>query len=136
MTTFACRDCSWLRALLLGLCVVATTDASTAAQRQSATLEGTVQDASGAVVGGAAVTVREADTGLTRTTRTDSLGSFRLADLPIGTYDVHLESQGFDPYAHAGIIGQDRPFAHGPRRGRWIHCREPERRRARCLQFE
>lgn len=75
-----------------------------AAQRQSATLEGTVQDPGGALVGNAAVTARETDTGLTRTTRADALGSFRLSDLPIGTYEVHVESPGFAPYIHAGVI--------------------------------
>ena len=107
MTTFVRRTC--LRTLLAGVCGIATPLSINAAQRQSATLEGTVQDPSGAVVGNAAVTVRETDTGLTRTTRADSVGSFRLTDLPIGTYEVRAESSGFAPYVHAGVtlaIGQ------------------------------
>jgi hypothetical protein len=90
--------------LVVGVCAYAGSICINAAQRQSATLEGAVQDASGGVVGDAAVLVREADTGLTRTTRSDPVGSFRLTDLPIGTYEVRVESPGFAPYIHAGVI--------------------------------
>jgi hypothetical protein len=109
MTTSVRRSCSCLRALLVGVCLVATPETTIAAQRQSATLEGTVQDSSGAVVGGAAVTVRDPQTSLIRTTQTDPVGSFRVADLPIGTYEVRVEGRGFAPYSHAGVtlaIGQ------------------------------
>ena len=102
MPTFVRRTC--LRMLLASVCGVAAPFSVNAAQRQSATLEGVVQDSSGAVVGNAAVTVRETDTGLTRTTRADSVGSFRFTDLPIGTYEVRAESPGFAPYIHAGVI--------------------------------
>ena len=98
-SSFAC-----VRTLLVGVCLVATAGAATAAQPQSATLEGTVQDATGAVVGEAAVTVRDADTGLTQTTRSDSVGSFRFTNLPIGVYEVRVESRGFGPYVHSGVI--------------------------------
>ena len=72
-------------------------------------LEGTVQDSSGAVVAGATVTIRNPDTNLTRTAQTDSFGTFRFEDLPIGTYEMRVVSGGFTPYAHAGVtlaIGQ------------------------------
>jgi hypothetical protein len=94
MTTFDRCSCSCLRALLIGVSVVATPGATTAAQRQSATLEGTVQDSSGAVVSSATVTVRDLETNLIRTTQTDPVGLFRLADLPIGTYEVRVEGRG------------------------------------------
>jgi hypothetical protein len=95
--------------LLAGVFGVGTPLSINAAQRQTATLEGTVQDPSGAVVGDAAVTIRETDTGLTRATRTDSVGFFRFTDLLIGTYEIRAESSGFAPYVHAGVtlaIGQ------------------------------
>ena len=101
MPTFVRRIC--LRMLLAAVCGVAAPFSSNAAQQQSATLEGTVQDPSGAVVGNAVVTVRETDTGLTRTTRADAVGSFRFTDLPIGTYEVRADSPGFAPYVHAGV---------------------------------
>ena len=101
MSTFARR--TLLHMLLAGVCGVATPLSIDAAQRQSATLEGRIQDASGAAVDNAAATVRETDTGLTRTTRADSAGAFRLTDLPVGTYEVRVESPGFAPYVHAGV---------------------------------
>jgi hypothetical protein len=93
-----------MRLFVVGVCVAMTPLFINAAQQQSATLEGTVQDASGAGVGDDAVTVRETDTGLTRSTRADSIGSFRFTDLPIGTYEVRVERSGFAPYIHAGVI--------------------------------
>ena len=104
MTTLVRRSCSCLRTLVVGVCVVAMLGATIAAQRQSATLEGTVQDSSGAVVAGAAVTVRDPETNLVRTTQTDPVGSFRVADLPIGTYEVRVDAGGFASYTHAGVI--------------------------------
>ena len=100
---------SWLCRLAVAMCVLALPGGAFAAQRQTAVLEGTVQDSSGAVVTGATVTTRDPDTNLTRTTQTDAFGTFRLSDLPIGTYEVRVSSSGFTPYTHAGVtlaIGQ------------------------------
>src|SRR5262249_55430741 len=100
---------SWLRRLAVAACVLAVHGGAFAAQRQTAVLEGTVQDSSGAVVSDAIVTIRDADTNLTRTAHTDSFGSFRLSDLPIARYEVRVASDGFTPYTHAGVtlaIGQ------------------------------
>jgi hypothetical protein len=104
MTTFARGTCWCLRTVLVAMCVGAVPHISTAAQRQSATLEGTVQDGSGGVVAGASITVRDAETNLVHATRTDALGSFRLTDLAIGTYEVRVEAPGFAPYTHAGVV--------------------------------
>jgi hypothetical protein len=107
--TFVRRNCCCLRTLLIGVCVVGTASATIAAQRQGATLEGSVQDSSGAAVTGAAVTIRDTETNLLRTIPTDPVGSFRLTDLSIGTYEVHVDARGFARYAHAGVtlaIGQ------------------------------
>jgi len=72
-------------------------------------LEGEVQDSSGAIVAGAVVTIRDPGTNLTRVAQTDSFGMFRLPELPSGTYEVRVSSDGFAPYTHAGVnlaIGQ------------------------------
>jgi hypothetical protein len=82
---------------------------ASAAQQQTAVIEGSVRDPSGAAITGAAVTVRDPQTNATRTARSDSAGTFRFADLRVGTYEVHVESDGFAPYTHAGVtlaIGQ------------------------------
>jgi hypothetical protein len=54
-----------------------------------------VTDSSGAVVPNASVTAVSAATGLTRTVTTSSSGSYRLPELPIGSYKVSSEAQGF-----------------------------------------
>src|SRR5262249_27850794 len=98
----------WVHRLAIAVCVLVQ-GAASAAQRQTAVLEGTVQDATGAVVIGATVMIRDPDTNLTRTTQTDSFGTFRLSELPIGTYEVRVASDGFAPYTHGGVtlaIGQ------------------------------
>jgi hypothetical protein len=104
MTAFG-RGTRWcLRTVLVAMCVGAVPHILTAAQRQSATLEGTVQDGSGGVVAGASITLRDAETNLVHATRADALGSFRLTDLAIGTYEVRVEAPGFAPYTHAGVV--------------------------------
>jgi hypothetical protein len=108
MTTHL-RGWSWTQRLALIGCVLAVRGGALAAQRQTAVLEGAVQDSSGGVVSGASVTLRNADTNLTRTVHTDSLGTFRLSDLPVGTYEVRVANDGFAPYTHTGVtlaIGQ------------------------------
>ena len=100
---------SWAHGLAIAACVLAVRGGAAADQRQTAALEGTVQDSTGGVVANAVVTVRDAGTNLTRTTQTDSFGTFRLTDLPIAMYEVRVTSAGFTAYTHAGVtlaIGQ------------------------------
>src|SRR3954468_2618874 len=95
---------SWAHRLAVAVCVVAVQGGASAAQRQAAVLEGTVQDSTDAVGAAAAVTIRDAATNLTRTVQTDALGTFRFSDLPVATYEVRVASDGFTPYTHAGVI--------------------------------
>ncbi|CAN5764044.1 TonB-dependent receptor [soil metagenome] len=69
------------------------------AQAQSATasLSGTVEDANGAVVPGAIVTVLNSSTGLQRQATTGDGGNFVIPLLPPSTYTVTIGRQGFSP---------------------------------------
>jgi len=58
-------------------------------------ISGTVVDSSGAVVPNAAVTVTNSATNLTRTATTDESGFYTVTNLPVGTYTVSVERQGF-----------------------------------------
>src|SRR5688572_29977870 len=58
-------------------------------------LSGTVTDANGAVVQGANIAVKDMATNLTRNTTTNDDGRWTLALLPVGTYDVSYEKEGF-----------------------------------------
>ncbi len=65
------------------------------AQTSGGTLIGRIQDKSGAPLPGVSVTATQKETGLTRTTATETDGTFRLPSLPVGTYVVVAELNGF-----------------------------------------
>jgi hypothetical protein len=65
------------------------------AQKFTAQIRGTVTDQSSAVIAGAQVTIRNEETGLTRTTTTNATGSYAFPELPVGTYQVQVEFAGF-----------------------------------------
>jgi hypothetical protein len=60
-----------------------------------ASIEGTVQDKSGAVVSGATVTVTNQATGATQTAQSNAGGFYRISELPPGQYSVAVESANF-----------------------------------------
>src|SRR5438093_4131131 len=74
------------------------------AQTFRGTILGTVTDASGAVVSGAQVTVRNINTGLERSTQTSADGSYSAPELPIGTYSVTVSQSGFQTAVTTGVI--------------------------------
>src|SRR3954463_10700157 len=69
----------------------------------SGTISGKVADASGAVVAGAMVTVRQVDTGISRTATTDASGRYRVPELAPGAYEVTANSTGFENMIRSGI---------------------------------
>ena len=73
------------------------------AQQITGNIRGTVLDASGAVVQAAAATARQLETGLTRTTFTDSSGAYLLVELPVGHYTLEVSARGFQKYLQEGI---------------------------------
>lgn len=83
---------------LFPLAMMAVSAAPPALQAQiveTGTITGVVRDNSGAVVTGAGVSLRNADTGLTNDTRTDSQGLYVSPPLKPGNYDVGVEVPGF-----------------------------------------
>jgi hypothetical protein len=67
-------------------------------------IQGTVTDASGAVLTGAKVTAHNTNTGTERTTVTNASGNFNLPELPIGTYSLKVEETGFQTSKTTGIV--------------------------------
>lgn len=65
------------------------------AQEVTAGVYGTVQDASSAVIPNATVRLKNVLTGRAHQTTTDEAGNFSITLLPIGTYEVSAEAQGF-----------------------------------------
>src|SRR5436853_7790142 len=65
--------------------------------QSTGTIQGTITDESGAALANAQVIVHNLETGVERTTQTDSLGSYQVAALPAGTYRIEIHAQGFRP---------------------------------------
>ena len=76
------------------------------AQVDTATIVGTVQDPSGGVVPGAAVTATEVNTNIKTSTRADASGNYAITPLKIGEYTVSVEAQGFKKETRAGVVLQ------------------------------
>ncbi|MGO8760020.1 MAG: carboxypeptidase regulatory-like domain-containing protein [Terracidiphilus sp.] len=82
------------------------------AQVMGATVTGVVRDSSGAVLSGATVTVRQAETGATRVLVTDSEGRFFAPSLTVGPYTIAVEHNGFSRQEQTGItltVGESLP---------------------------
>jgi hypothetical protein len=65
------------------------------AQLTAGTISGTVVDETKAALPGAEVTIRNVETGLTRTVFTAENGRFEAPNLPVGVYEVSAGLQGF-----------------------------------------
>src|SRR5881409_3206884 len=74
------------------------------AQLPTGAILGTVKDASGALVPGAAVTAQNLETGASRSTLTNETGAYRLAALPVGRYDLRVELAGFKATTQKGLV--------------------------------
>ena len=71
---------------------------SASAQTSNGTIVGTVLDKSGSAVPKAKVTGSSSDLGVVREFTTDSTGSYRLENLPPGSYAVTVEADGFSKF--------------------------------------
>jgi hypothetical protein len=94
------------------ICGVSTLPNQIMAQSQSinGTIRGVVTEASGAVIVGAQITVKNLDTGFTRHVTTGNDGVYVVANLTLGTYSVSTQSAGFAPLTQSGVhllAGQD-----------------------------
>src|ERR1700733_8037513 len=58
-------------------------------------ISGTAGDTQGAVVPDTTVTLRNTQTGVVQTARTDSAGFYSFPSLPLGHYDVTFDKSGF-----------------------------------------
>src|SRR5690349_1739098 len=63
--------------------------------QSTATLQGSVTDPKGDVVPNATITVRNEATSVERTAQSDSDGNYSIASLPVGTYTIEVQAQGF-----------------------------------------
>jgi hypothetical protein len=76
----------------------------------SASIIVNVEDATGAAIKNAKITVKSVETGATREAATDDAGNFRFLSLPVGPQEVRAEKDGFKPLVRSGInleVGQE-----------------------------
>jgi len=73
------------------------------AQIVGGTISGTVREATGATLSGATVTVRQAETGATRTLTTGADGRFYAPSVPVGEYSVSVQHESFETEQRNGI---------------------------------
>jgi hypothetical protein len=76
----------------------------------TASISGRIEDPSGAAIAMASVTVTDLETGAARAVTTDEGGNYRVLSLPVGRYEVRVESVGFKAVVHTGInlvVGQE-----------------------------
>src|SRR5689334_21161463 len=86
------------------LLLAAALSVSTAfSQLVSATIVGSVTDASGAVVANAKITLTETNTGVDRTSVSNESGNFTYPNLPPGRYRFTVEMPGFKKEVRDGI---------------------------------
>src|SRR6185312_8531755 len=77
------------------LLLLALSTASAFAQFDTAAVLGAVRDPSGAAVANAAITLRNVNTAVTATTRTNAAGEYEFLTVKFGDYKVTAEAPGF-----------------------------------------
>jgi hypothetical protein len=88
--------------LVLSLLVAILAPISSFSQN-TASLRGTITDPTGAVIAGASVSIRGADTGTVRTSITDAQGAYSFLQVSPGTYKLVAEKPGFSTMAKGDV---------------------------------
>jgi hypothetical protein len=70
----------------------------------TASISGTVTDPSGAIVAGATVTATNVETGVVTTLTTNTQGYYSFQSLPLGTYTIGVQQNGFKGYSQTGLV--------------------------------
>ncbi len=76
------------------------------AQANQGSIAGNVLDPSGALVSDAKITAKDVSAGTTYETVSSSAGSYRFANIRVGTYDITVSAQGFKSASLTGLVVQ------------------------------
>ncbi len=98
------RRMNRLIALAVFLLVAGFAAQPAAAQVLYGSVVGTVEDPSGAVVPGAAVSLTNTETGVTRDVQADDQGRYNVGNVPAGTYNLVVTAPGFRTTTRTGVI--------------------------------
>ena len=80
---------------VLFVCLAYFCASAAVAQTYKGSIQGTITDSTGAAVAGAQVKVFSSETGLSRTVTANDRGEYVASELPLGTYSITVEMQGF-----------------------------------------
>jgi hypothetical protein len=98
-----------MRSVAAAVLLTVLVASSAHAQDPAGAIEGTITDATAAVLAGAHVVIRNLDTGFTRDTRTGPDGFYRVNAIPVGEYSVTVEVAQFAPMVQQPVtinVGQ------------------------------
>ena len=95
---FRCRNVTLGALLLVAVAAVPRLDGQV-----TASISGTVTDTSGAAMAEAAVQVKNIGTAITQSVTSDAQGRYRIPDLAIGDYELHVAKAGFQTVIRTGI---------------------------------
>ena len=90
--------------LSLAACFVLLLAVPALAQRSTASIRGVVSDPTSAVVSGAKVTIKNEETGLSRSGTSNASGIYSFSDLPVGNYRLEVEYPGFKAEGRSRIL--------------------------------
>ena len=94
---FAMKRLSWVVVVFCFLLNIAWADVA-------GRISGLVNDPSGALVAGATVALTNTNNGTKQTTTTNDQGQYSFPVVPIGRYELEINSPGFQPYSKNGIV--------------------------------
>jgi hypothetical protein len=92
----------YLRAFLI--CLFGFFVSSALVWADGGSISGTVKDPTGGVIMGAAITVRNLATGVEQTVKSNDVGFYAFAILPVGRYEIEASFQGFKPFKRTGLV--------------------------------
>src|SRR2546428_13044015 len=91
----------YLPVLLISLILLSAIGVS--AQVTTATIVGVVQDASGAAIPGVSITIKNVETGITRTATSDEGGRYTVPELTLGDNEAEARPPGFPTKVRSAI---------------------------------
>ena len=93
----------YLRFLFISLLLLGSVG-MTLAQSSTGSISGAISDERESVIPGATVTVRNLDTGFSRTATSDSEGRYKFVNVPIGPYEITVQASNFAKHVQSGVI--------------------------------
>jgi len=93
----------WMLASVLAI-VVFLLGGLAQAQQITGAISGTVTDDQGALVANASVKTTNVNTGFSRSTVSDSSGTYTIQYLPVGNYTVTVEAPGFKKFVQQNVV--------------------------------